>query len=143
MKKVSILLFLSLFLNILYLNGESRVALVIGNNNYTTFSKLSSPINDATDVAKALEKLDFNVISLFDGNRDQMFKKINSFRDLIKNCDVALFYYSGHGVQSTNGDNYLIPLGENFENEDELEVQAVNMNVILVVKCYTLLIVVA
>jgi len=132
MKKLFILLlvFLGLFLNSLFLNAESRVALVIGNNNYTTFNKLSSPINDATDVAKALEKLDFNVISLFDGNRDQMFKKINSFRDLIKNCDVALFYYSGHGVQS-NGDNYLIPLGENFENEDDFESKAVSMSNVL------------
>lgn len=40
-----------------------RVALVIGNGDYTNARKLSNPVNDATDMAKTLKELDFEVIS--------------------------------------------------------------------------------
>jgi len=109
--------------------SEKRVALVIGNSNYESMGRLLNPKNDATDVAKALERLNFEVILLIDGNRRGMNDAINSFEDLIKNSDIAIFFYSGHGVQA-DGENYLIPLGETFEKENDLQDYAINMRIV-------------
>jgi len=43
---------------------------------------------------------------------------------------VALFYYSGHGVQVSES-NYLIPIGKNFANAKEVKYHAVNAHWIL------------
>ena len=127
MKKLSILL-ITIFFSSLLLAAESRVALVIGNSNYDV-GRLRNPINDATDIANALEKLNFKVIRVFDGNRSKMINGINSFRDSLKNSDIALFFYSGHGVQ-IKGENYLIPLNQDFLSEDDYESYAVSMDYI-------------
>jgi len=143
MKKLFILslAFLGLFLNSLFLNAESRVALVIGNSNYEGKFLLNNPKNDATDIARELKKLGFEVILLYDGDRDKMINEINNFQEKIENCDIALFFYSGHAMQ-VNDKNYLIPLGKNFSEEkinslkvnnykNHLEDQAVSMDTIL------------
>ncbi len=57
-------------------DGERRVALVIGNSNYTSeIGKLKNPVNDASDIATALRGLDFELIggkAQFDVNLRQM-----------------------------------------------------------------------
>jgi hypothetical protein len=39
-----------------------RVALVIGNANYVKGNALANPINDATDICNALQRLEFEVL---------------------------------------------------------------------------------
>ncbi|MEE8506500.1 MAG: caspase family protein, partial [Kiloniellales bacterium] len=41
--------------------AQKRVALVVGNTAYTSLPELTNPRNDATDIAKALEGLKFEV----------------------------------------------------------------------------------
>ncbi|MFM7714691.1 MAG: caspase family protein, partial [Microcystis sp.] len=48
---------------------QQRIALVIGNANYTTVGKLKTPLNDATDMANALKELGFEVILLKDASK--------------------------------------------------------------------------
>ena len=135
MKKLSILLlvFFCLFLNSLFLNAEGRIALVIGNSNYDiSIGKLDNPKNDATDVTNALQNLGFKVILITDGNITSMRDGMNSFRDSItKDCEIALFFYAGHGVQDDKNKNYLIPIEQTFASEDDLEFYAINMDKIL------------
>ena len=45
----------------IYSQAETRLALVIGNANYTE-GELKNPVNDALFVAETLESLDFDVI---------------------------------------------------------------------------------
>ena len=42
-------------------NAADRVALVIGNNDYKFAPKLSNPVNDARELAKALRSSGFDV----------------------------------------------------------------------------------
>jgi uncharacterized caspase-like protein len=48
-------------------------------------------------------------------------------RKLRGGVDAGLFYYSGHGVQA-KGRNYLIPVDATIRDEDEVAIEAVDVN---------------
>lgn len=105
-----------------------RVALVIGNSEYTTFTSLSNPVNDARLMQKALKEVGFEVTLVLNADQTQMKKAMLDFgRTLRKGVDASIFYYAGHGVQ-VNGENYLIPVEASLQAEDEVAVQAIDVN---------------
>lgn len=53
-------------------SAERRVALVIGNGDYTRTGALANPVNDASDMAAALRGLGFDVVSRLDADEDEM-----------------------------------------------------------------------
>ena len=57
---------------------ESRIALVIGNGAYKS-SPLSNPVNDANDMAAALERLGFSVRLKINANQKSMENAIRDF----------------------------------------------------------------
>lgn len=94
-----------------------RIALVIGNAHYKHASKLQSPVNDATDVAEALFNLSFDdVIDSYDASKEEMEQNITRFVSGLQANDMAVFYYSGHGME-INGKNYFIPVEADFNFE--------------------------
>ena len=99
---------------------EKRLALVIGNGDYPGSNKLGNPVNDATDMAAALKKLGFEVMQFTNLNKRGMLEAINNFGDNLRDYQVGLFYYAGHGVQS-KGRNYLVPLDAKPESDNEIE----------------------
>ena len=99
---------------------EKRLALVVGNSDYPGSNKLANPINDANDMAAALKKLGFEVMLATNLNNRGMRETINNFGDKLRDYQVGLFYYAGHGVQS-KGRNYLVPLDAKPESENEIE----------------------
>lgn len=108
-----------------------RVALVIGNGDYVNARRLSNPVNDATDMAKTLKELDFEVISGTNLNLKQMTDKVREFGDKLKvSGGVGLFYYAGHGIQ-VGGRNYLIPVEADILREDEIAFSSLNLNFVL------------
>lgn len=109
--------------------NEKRVALVIGNNQYEN-SPLTNPVHDAEDMARALTKLGFNVLTKTNANQREMEDTIHQFYQAIQNGDVALFYFSGHGAQ-VNGENYLIPIGEHIQTASDIRYKAVNAQYVL------------
>ena len=106
-----------------------RHALVIGNANYQS-SPLRNPLNDARDMAAALEGLGFQVQSLLDADAPEMEQAILDFGDRLRDGGVGLFYYAGHGVQA-QGRNYLIPLQANISREIQLRHKAVDAGLVL------------
>ena len=107
---------------------QSRVALVIGNAKYKEVAELANPVNDATDMAKALEKLGFEVTLLTNlKNKEAMQNAINNFRSQLRQGGVGLFYYAGHGVQ-VGGTNYLIPIGESLDYEANTPHRTLSLN---------------
>ena len=70
---------------------------MIGNGDYAAVETLSNPTNDASDIAAALEGLEFKVLLGLDVGTDEMRGLIASFVDAARSADVALFYYAGHG----------------------------------------------
>lgn len=108
---------------------EKRVALVIGNSAYKDVP-LQNPTHDAEDISRMLRVVGFTVITKTNLNQRTMEETINEFFQQIQQGDVALFYYSGHGSQ-VNGENYLLPVGENIQSESDIRYKAVNVGYIL------------
>ena len=78
-------------------NENIRHALIIGNAGYD-MGKLKNPINDAKDIAKKLEKLNFSVTLLLNSENDEMKNIIVDFYEKIKSTNAqSVFYYAGHG----------------------------------------------
>ena len=98
-------------------HAESRTALIIGNGNYS-FSKLTNPTNDASDIADALRGAGFDVTLKTDADQATMKDAIRSFGSELKTKGgVGLLFYAGHGLQA-HGENYLLPIGERPSSED-------------------------
>jgi uncharacterized caspase-like protein len=100
--------------------ADKRVALVIGNGAYVHNSRLPNPSLDAQDVAAALKRTDFEVISGIDLDQAQMQTAAIEFARAAKTADVAFFYYSGHAMQF-NGVNYLMPVDARLDDEADLK----------------------
>ena len=95
--------------------ADKRVALVVGNSAYT-FAPLSNPLNDASDIAAALRRLRFDVMERNDLAEAKFDTALDEFEGKAKDADVALFFFSGHGVR-VDKSGYLVPTG--FEPASE------------------------
>ncbi len=110
---------------ILPANAERRVALVVGNAAYVHATRLANPVNDAIDIAAKLEGLGFDVTRADDQTSDKFFDAVQSFANNLPGADIALFYYSGHGVQF-EGTNYLVPIDTKIDGAFALKRKAVS-----------------
>jgi uncharacterized caspase-like protein len=113
----------------LVVSGEARVALVIGNSEYKN-DRLANPVNDARDMAQALERFGFKVLLKTNADTREMRRSIREFGAEMRRAQVGLFYFAGHGVQ-LRGDNYLIPVGAEIDSEAEAEDLAISANFVL------------
>jgi len=108
---------------------EIRIALVIGNGAYAEVP-LKNPVHDAQSMAKALLACGFQVQVLVDASLPQMEAALRIFGQKLKAGGVGLFFYAGHGMQ-VKGSNYLIPVGADIVDEDEVRFKALDANAVL------------
>lgn len=113
---------------------EVRIALVIGNANYTDITPLKNPVNDARLMRDTLKnELGFKVIYVENADKAAMDKAIRTFGARLAEAGpkgVALFYYAGHGVQS-GGQNFLLPLKTQVAREADLRLNAIRAEDVL------------
>lgn len=110
-------------------SSKNRIALIIGNGAYKS-SPLRNPVNDAQDMAELLKTKGFEVSTKINAGQKSMKRAILEFGKKIRKGGVGLFYYAGHGMQ-VKGVNYLIPVGVNINEEDEIEFEAIDANRVL------------
>jgi hypothetical protein len=98
-------------------------ALVIGNNNYKHLKKLQTAKNDAIEVAETLKlRYGFNSHLLLDADRNGILDAINNFRSILKQNDLFLIYYAGHGnFDKVAGKAYWLPIDAQKDNEKKLD----------------------
>jgi hypothetical protein len=82
------------------------VVLVIGNNNYKVGTKLDNAVNDATAIAEAFERLQYDIILKTDCDNQLIGDALTEFEEKLKTADAGIFYFAGHGFQC-EGENYL------------------------------------
>lgn len=104
-----------------------RLALVIGNDNYISVSKLQKAGNDATAMARELRAAGFAVQLHKDLNYRGMVKAVEGFANSITGGDEVVVFYAGHGVQIKNG-SYLLPTDIEANSESEVEKTAYELN---------------
>jgi hypothetical protein len=100
--------------------AEKRVALVIGNSNYTHAPKLPNPVNDATAVAILLRNVGFDVVVRQDLNINDMRRVVRDFSEVTRDAGIAIVFYAGHGLE-LNGNNYLVPADAVLERDIDVE----------------------
>lgn len=109
---------------------EKRKALIIGCSNYINSNPLVNPMNDANGMEAALRRLGFDVLKNIDPTQKELKIVIDEFGEDLKDTDVGLFYFAGHGVQ-LKGLNYLIPTDANLTFEKKVEYDCVEVGRIL------------
>jgi uncharacterized caspase-like protein len=108
--------------------AEKRVALVIGNSAYTNVAKLPNPANDAAAVADMLKKAGFDVVdSRHDLNAAELKRVLRDFADTVRDADIAVFYYAGHGIE-VDGANYLVPVDAALARDVDVEDETVPLD---------------
>lgn len=95
--------------------AENRRALVVGNDNYKAFTPLKNAGNDARAISQELERLGFTVVLAENAGAAELETTLKSWTSTLKDADVALFFYAGHGLQ-VEGTNYLVPV--DFEGDE-------------------------
>jgi len=109
--------------------ADRRIALVIGNSAYK-HEPLVNPGNDARLIGQALRDSGFTVTELRNLNQTTMRRAIRDFGDELAKGGIGLFYYSGHGMQY-KGKNFLVPVGNDIQREDEIADQSVDVTLLL------------
>jgi uncharacterized caspase-like protein len=92
-----------------------RQALIIGNAAYSD-APLANTLHDADDMKAALEHVGFGVAAAKNLTQSQMRDEIRKFANRVRAGDVALFYFSGHGMQ-IDGENFLAPVDVSTSSE--------------------------
>lgn len=104
----------------------TKQALTIGINAYDPSRLTLRPCrNDATDLSTSLRTMGFQVQNGLDMSLNAMQSAIRQFVNSIQPGAIALFYFSGHGVQS-DGENYLIPTNARGIHAENIKSTAVN-----------------
>ena len=111
-------------------SAEKRVALVIGNSAYRNAPELINPKNDATDIAARLGQLGFAVTQGQDLDLAGMRNTVREFVQQLADADIAMLFYAGHGLQ-VNGINYMVPIDAKLSSHDDLEFEAMTMDLVL------------
>jgi hypothetical protein len=114
-------------------HAEKRIALIVGNSNYQTITRLDNPKNDAKLMAQTLSALGFTLVgggAQLDLDKPSLDIAVQNFGRQVQGADVALFYYAGHGVQ-VSGANYLVPISANPTREADVDFQMVDVNLVL------------
>jgi len=99
------------------------MALVIGNAGYPE-GALRNPVNDAEDLSASLRRLGFDVALKSNLGKRGMEQALNEFTRQLRSNDLAVFYYSGHGLQVQN-ENFLVPVDFRAEAEADVEYAAI------------------
>ena len=145
MKKISLLLFLSLFTCLSFAQTrnfklvkaptenpttQKRKAVVIGMSDYGAGRSLNNTLNDATDMADAFARLGFEVTLLKNNDLRNLKTNLTNWYNSIEGNDMAIFYFAGHGME-VNGENYLIPVGAELNSKTDVEDYTLKVNNVL------------
>lgn len=104
-----------------------RVALVVGNATYQHTTPLANPKHDAADMAAALTKLGFQVVSGVDLDKSGMDRAVRTFAEKLAGASLGVFFYAGHGLQ-VEGVNYLVPIDAQLGSANALDFEMVRLD---------------
>lgn len=111
--------------------AERRVALVIGNADYTQQKdRLRNPLNDARDMYAKLQTIGFakeDIVYRENLTQRSIDQALVEFEKKLGGDTVALVYYAGHGM-SVNGKNYLPAVDADIQTESQVARQSISVS---------------
>ena len=109
--------------------ASSRVALIIGNSDYTNVNKLPNPVNDAALIETSLKSVGFETVTAMNAGRKDFVAAVKKFVSELDGDSVALIYYAGHGIQYRD-ENFLLPVDTEVKAPGDLPFEAVSLKTI-------------
>ena len=106
-----------------------RIALVIGNATYTNGGVLDNPEADAEVVAAKLTTLGFQVTSDKNLGQSGMRDLIGAFMSRVRDGDLVLIYYAGHGIEA-DGRDYMLPVDVKLETPTSVQFQGIPLDML-------------
>ncbi|EBA14679.1 hypothetical protein RSK20926_01592, partial [Roseobacter sp. SK209-2-6] len=126
--------FLALFLHLLLPGtaeaARDRIALVMGMGDYQYLPPLQNTRNDATDMARTLERIGFDVTLSLDASTSEMTQILDDFAFHSEVAELALIYFAGHGIE-VQGENFLIPVDANVTSNRDVQRQSASLKQLL------------
>ncbi|WP_436515741.1 caspase family protein [Ekhidna sp. To15] len=109
---------------------QKRVALVIGNAAYSGAGALNNTVNDAKSMATTLASLGFEVTSVINGSYEDIKRAIYRYGTTIRDVDVSIFFYAGHGLE-IEGINYLVPVDSEIASPLDVKLKSIPLTGVL------------
>jgi hypothetical protein len=106
-----------------------RVALVIGNANYTNGGVLDNPEADADVAAAKLTSLGFQVTADKNLGQSGMRDLIGNFMSKVRDGDLVLIYYAGHGIEA-DGRDYMLPVDVKLDTPSAVQFQGIPLDLL-------------
>lgn len=108
--------------------AEKNVALLIGNAKYKHTPRLENPARDVILLKDSLKSAGFDVLEVAsDLSKEGLIKALRAFEDMSGGSDIALIYYSGHGME-LGGQNYIIPVDARLNSDRDVEDETVSLD---------------
>lgn len=107
-----------------------KLALVVGNSDYTSVTPLRNATRDARDIAESLKRLGFEVTLLTDVASEAFWDKVEAFSQDAETAESTVFFYSGHAFQM-NGANYLVPVDAKLSSREAIQKETWNLDGII------------
>jgi hypothetical protein len=133
----TILLLVALLIASPVFASSDRVALVIGNSAYQHMPLLANPAADAKGVAAVLSQLGFEngrVEPFLDLDLRKLLQAIRAFGERARDAKLAVVYFSGHGLQLSQGDgteSFLLPVDADLTDARDVPHEAVALHELL------------
>jgi hypothetical protein len=117
----------------------TRIALVVGNAEYVSARPLRNTNADANGVADTLIKLGFcshpgdslTPLRAFHNLKlIEMKRQLADFSEAAQGADMAVIYYSGHGIE-VDFRNYLIPVDAELNHVRRLNFETISLNEVI------------
>ncbi len=112
--------------------AKTKLALVIGNSGYR-HSSLANSVSDAKLMAEKLKAAGFEVFGFYNASQRTMKHALLDFADVVRERgkeSAAFVFYAGHAVQM-GGENYLIPVDEQIEDERGVFIDGLGLSAIV------------
>ena len=109
--------------------AAQRVALVIGNATYAHAPLLANPLNDATDIGAALDRLGFSVTTIENADYAALRRGLLEFQQVASVSEMAVVFYAGHGIE-VDQRNFLVPVDARLESDRDVDFEAVPLDLV-------------
>lgn len=110
------------------MSGLPKIALVVGQTDYTGLCRVPKAERDAGNMANKLEACGFKVIRAFNVTRLSFLTKLTDLEKRVSDSrpkPLVLFYYAGHGAEYHNISRLLCTEHSSSTNNAEYDAAAV------------------
>lgn len=115
-----------------FLSGCSmtKIALIIGQADYRYYDTLDVAIADVTAMENTLKALGFTIVKCVNIPGSALRYSIDQWYDSIQKFDLALFYFSGHGVEA-GGEDFMVPTDAKLFDSSDVRTQCYSLKTLV------------